>query len=73
MEIYIYVYALQGFKIAAAKISCNLAGQLLYVAIGHKKGSEHGVANYKKRWIYREDTEVVSSDSTAVQEHHLLT
>lgn len=26
MEIYVYVYAFQGFKIAAAKISCSLAG-----------------------------------------------
>lgn len=57
----IYVYAFQGFKIAAAKISCSLAGQLLYVAIGHKKGSRaRRIINSKKRWIYREDTEVVS-------------
>lgn len=49
MEIYVYVYAFQGFKIAAAKISCSLAEQLLYVAIGHKKGSRaRRIINYKK-------------------------
>lgn len=75
MEIYVYVYAFQGFKIAAAKISCSLAGQLLYVAIGHKKGSRaRRIINYKKTVdSSRGHRSCLSSDSTAVQEHHLLT
>lgn len=56
-----YMFMLcKALKLQQPKLAAVWLGNFFMLPLDTKKAREHGVANYKKRWIYREDTEVVS-------------